>query len=34
MIKVCSLKVGGAGDDNRPRIIAFANVFSPAKFCA
>lgn len=21
MIKVCSLKVGGAGDDNRPRIL-------------
>lgn len=34
MIKVCSLKVGGAGDDIRPRIIAFVNVFSPAKICA
>lgn len=34
MIKVCSLKVGGAGDGIRPRTIAFANNFSPAKFCA
>lgn len=34
MIKVCSLKVGRAGDDIKPRTIAFVNVFNPAKLCA
>ena len=30
---ICSLKVGGAGDDTIPRIIAIANAFNPAKVC-
>ena len=31
---VCSLKVGGAGDGTRPRLITVANAFNPAKVCA
>lgn len=34
MNDVCSLKVGEAGDDTRPRLIAVANAFNPAKVCA
>ena len=30
---VCSLKVGEAGDSTRPRLIAVANAFNPAKVC-
>nr|DAU54571.1 MAG TPA: hypothetical protein [Crassvirales sp.] len=34
MNDVYSLKVGEAGDGTRPRLIAVANVFNPAKVCA
>jgi len=34
MNDVCSLKVGEAGDGTRPRLIAVANAFNPAKVCA
>lgn len=28
---ICSLKVGGADDGTRPRLIAIVNIFNPAK---
>lgn len=34
MNDVFSLKVGGADDGTRPRLIAVVDVFNPAKVCA
>lgn len=33
MIKICSLKIGEAGNNIKLYAVAFANILNPAKLC-